>query len=118
VSRPRFLADEDFKLEIVRGVRRIDPSASLISVRDVGLSGHPDPEILAYAAANGLIILSHDTNTMTKYAYARLGAGQPMAGLFLVEQTDPIGPTIENIALILQASEAEDWIGSVQFLPI
>jgi hypothetical protein len=118
VSRPRFLTDEDFKQEIVRGVRRLDPSVVLISVRDVGLGGRADPEVLAYAAAHRLIILLHDTNTMTGHAYERVASGREMVGLMLVGQNDPIGPVIESIALVAGASELEDWADRVVFLPI
>lgn len=118
MSRPYFLVDEDFKYEIVRGVRRRDPAAGFLSVRDAGLSGRPDPDILAYAAAHGLIILSHDTRTMTKHAYDRLAAGAEMAGLLLVRQRTPIGLVIESLVVISGASDAEEWHGSVVFLPI
>jgi hypothetical protein len=89
-----------------------------MSVREAGLSGHPDPAILEYAAAHSLIILSHDTNTMTKHAYQRLVDGHTMSGLLLVRQMDPIGPAIESLLVIAGASESEEWIGEVRFLPI
>lgn len=57
-------------------------------------------------------------STMTNHAYRRLAAGDEMAGLFLVEQGDPIGPIINSLAVISGASEAEEWHGSVTFLPI
>ena len=42
----------------------------------------PDPDILARAAAEGRIVLTHDRNTMTGFAATRVNAGQPMPGLF------------------------------------
>ena len=40
-----------------------------------------------------------------------------MAGLFMVRQSDPMGPVID-LVLIWSASEAEEWQGQVWFLPI
>ena len=118
MSRPQFLTDEDFKHEIVRGVRRRDPSVRFTSVREAGLGGRPDPAVLEYAAVHRLIVVSHDTNTMTKHAYERLAAGHVMTGLLLVKQYDPIGPAIESLLVVAGASDAEEWVGEVRFLPI
>lgn len=46
----RFLADENFNNDILRGVLRRTPDVDILRVQDVGLSGRPDPEILAWAA--------------------------------------------------------------------
>ena len=57
-------------------------------------------------------------NTMPAAAYARLVAGKTIAGLLMVQQTDPVGVIIENLLLIWSASEAEEWNNQVCFLPL
>ena len=42
----RFLADENFNNQIVRGVLRQRPDIDIVRVQDVGLSGVDDPSIL------------------------------------------------------------------------
>lgn len=118
MSRPRFLADHDLRERIVLAVRRREPAVEFVRARDLGLDRRPDPVVLAAAAAQGLLVVSHDVNTMTDHAYARLAAGEPMAGLFLVRQTAPLGPVVESLLLIWSASEAEEWDGRVEFLPL
>ena len=73
---------------------------------------------MAYAAAHQLITLSHDVNTMPAAAYARMAAGQTMHGLLLVRQRRPYRRAIENLVIIAVASEAEEWINVVHFLPL
>lgn len=118
MSRPRFLADHDLNEHLIDGVLRREPGIEFIRTRDVGLSDRPDPEILAYAAGQGLIVVSHDVNTMPAHAYSRLAAGEPVAGLFLVRQTRAIGPIIDSLVLIWSASEAEEWQDDIRFLPV
>ena len=72
--------------------------------------------MLAYAAAERWIVLSHDVNTMSAAAYSRIAAGQPMAGLLLVRQQSRLVPTLTDLCMIWSASEAEVWADRVEFL--
>lgn len=62
----KFLADENFDNTIVRGVFRRKPSVDIVRVQDVGLSGEEDPTILAWAAQEDRILLTHDVATITQ----------------------------------------------------
>ena len=88
-----------------------------LRVRDLGMGERPDEEILDHAEREGLLVGSHDVNTMPAAAYARLSRGQSFPGLFMVQQTSPIGPVIENLVLIWAASDLEEWKDQVVFLP-
>lgn len=118
MSRPRFLTDHDLNEHIVTGVLRREPVLACVRVCDIGMSERSDAEVLAYAADHGLIVVSHDVNTMPSAAYARMSAGQKMSGLLLVKESDPIGSIIASLLLIWSASEAEEWDGQVCFLAL
>jgi hypothetical protein len=118
MSRPRFLADHDLNEHIVVGVIRREPLVDFIRVRDVGYGARPDAEVLAFAAAEGFIVVSHDVNTMPAAAWNRLDDGEEFGGLLMVRQTEPVGKVIENLLLIWSATDAEEWQGLVEFLPI
>ena len=117
MSRPRFLADHDLNEHIIVGVRRREPKIEFLHVRDLGMNDRPDAEILEYADQQGLIIISHDVNTMPAEGHTRLASGKTIAGLLMVQQTQPIAVIIENVLLIWSASEAEEWKNQVCFLP-
>ena len=70
----RFLADENFNNDILRGLLRRQPDLDIVRVQDIGLSGADDPTLVAWAAQQGRIILTHDVTTMTRYAYERVQA--------------------------------------------
>jgi predicted nuclease of predicted toxin-antitoxin system len=104
VSRPRFLADHDLNESIVDGVCRREPLIEFIRAREVGLAARPDPEVLHYAAQHGLIVVSHDVNTMPAHASQRLRTRQTLPGLVMVRQT---------LVLLAAASAASAWRGRV-----
>ncbi len=113
----RFLADENFNNRVVRGVRRRLPTADIVRVQDVGLDGHPDAGVLAWAAGAGRIVLSHDLKTFPSFAYDRVGSGLPMPGVFLVDKTLPIGLVVNDLVTAVITSDMEDWDGVVEYLP-
>ena len=114
----RFLADENFNNQIVRGLLRQRPDIDLVRVQDVNLSGIDDPTVLAWAAQAERIVLTHDVATMTTFAYQRIEAGLSMPGLFEVSRRVPVGLAIEDLILIADFSLDGEWEGQVRFLPL
>ena len=114
----RFLADENFNNQIVRGILRQNPDIDIVRVQDVDLSGADDPIVLAWAAQEARIVLTHDVATMTTFAYQRIQAGLSMPGLFEVSRRVPVGLAIEEIILIAESSIEGEWRGQVRFLPL
>lgn len=118
MSRPRYLADNDLNDAIVVGTRRREPAAEFARLRDLGLVTWSDAEVLEFAAAENWIVVSHDVNTMRDAAYNRLKAGLVMHGLLLASQRSSMSSIIESLLLIWAASEAEEWTGQIEFLPL
>ena len=71
----RLVSDENFNGDIVRGLLLRHPALDLRRVQDVGLEEADDPTILAWAATNNRIVLTHDHATMPDFAYDRVVAG-------------------------------------------
>ena len=94
------------------------PDLDIVRIQDVGLSGADDPMVLEWCAREGRILLTHDVTTITRYAYARVQAGQPMPGVFEVSRTVPIGRAIEDILLLAECSLDDEWEGQVRYLPL
>jgi len=114
----RFAADENFNGDIVRGLVRRNPKLDIVRVQDVGLSGANDPSVLAWAADQGRIVVTHDLSTLAKHAFQRVAAGQPMPGIFEVKSVAPIGQTIDDLILLAECSFEGEWEGQVRFLPL
>lgn len=114
----RLLSDENFNEAIVRGLFRHHPELDLIRVEDAGRRGLDDPSLLAWAAEEGRILLTHDRNTMPGYAYERVVAGFPMTGVLIVRDTLPIGQAIADIELVMECCTADECRDRVLFLPL
>ena len=114
----RLASDENFNGDIVRGLRLRCPELDLVRVQDVGLEGADDPAVLAWAAENNRILLTHDRATMPDFAYARVVAGQPMAGVFVLNDRLPVRQAIDELLLVDAGSEQVEWVGRVLYLPL
>ncbi len=114
----RFLTDEDFNGQILSGVRSRLPKLDIIRVWDTKVRERSDPEVLEFAASENRIILSHDVNTMGLHARARIFAGKPMTGLFLIHQDLAIGRAIDEIVTLAECSSDDEWNNAIEYLPL
>ena len=114
----RFAADENITRQLLAGLRRRIPDIDIVSVQEAGLSGADDPAVLAWAASEGRILLSHDLSTMVPVAYARVAEGLTMPGVFLFSDRVPVGAVIDDIADILGLSDDDEWSDGVHYLPL
>jgi Domain of unknown function (DUF5615) len=112
----RLLSDENFSGAIVRGLLRRQLDLPIVRVQDVGLSATPDPDILAWAATDERILLTHDIKTVPGFAYDRVRAGLSMPGVFVVNDRMPTGQAIDEILLLALGSYEGEWEGQVLHL--
>lgn len=116
---PNLVSDENFNEAIVLGLLRQCPELDLVRIRDEGLAGAEDPAVLAWAAQNQCILLTHDRQTMPGYAYDQVSQGLPMPGVFVVSTELAIGKAIEGILMLILASMHEgEWKDHVIFVPL
>lgn len=111
------LADHNFREPILRGLLLRLPGLDVVTARRVGLAGAPDPDVLAWAAANGRVVLTHDRQTMAGFAYARVATGEPMTGLIVAGSRAAIRRVIDDLELICVATTVAEWVGRVEFIP-
>ena len=77
----KFLADENFNNNIIRGLFLKNSQLDIICIQNTELLGAHDREVLEWAAQEDRILLTHDVQTITKYAYERIEAGLKMPGI-------------------------------------
>lgn len=87
----RFLADENFNADIVRGLVRRVGNVDVVRVQDAGLRGADDEAVLAEAARDQRVVLTHDVATLIARAWDRVREGKLQTGVIVVPQALAVG---------------------------
>lgn len=112
----RYQADNDLRKAIVRGAVRREPLIDFRSAQAGRLDGVPDPEVLALAAGEGRILVSHDFQTMPIH-FRQFAQFRRSPGVLLIRQDLPVGQAVESLLLIWAASEPDEWANRVCLVP-
>ncbi|HVS39088.1 MAG TPA: DUF5615 family PIN-like protein [Gemmataceae bacterium] len=114
----RLASDADVHGDVIRGLRRRLPDVDLVRVQDALAEATPDPEVLAWAAAENRVLITNDRNTMVGFAYQRVAAGEALPGLIVTTNEQSIGEAIDDILLIAECMPPEEIRSQVVvFLP-
>jgi len=76
---------------------------------DENLQGVSDPEVLAFAAQQGRILVTSDLRTMPRHFGDFLEAHGYFSGVFLVKQRAPLADVIEALVPVCATSDADEW---------
>ena len=115
--RVKFQADADLKEWIVSAVKRREPGVDFQTASAAGLEGLPDLQVLAIAAREGRVVVTHDRRTMP-YHFAEFIQTDVSPGVFIVSQHLPASAVAEEILLIWSTTEAEEWTNIICALPL
>jgi hypothetical protein len=114
----RLLTDQNFNGRILRGLRRRVASLDVVRTFDAGLASLEDPDVLEWAAKEERIVVSHDVNTMTAFAYNRVRMGVAMPGVFIVPTSMAIGQAIDELEFAVDEFSAADCSNRVIYFPL
>lgn len=109
--------DENFDHHILRALLRREPGLDLRTVVAAGLGGADDPTVLAWAAHEGRVLLTHDVHTMTRFAFERVTRGDAMPGVIEIGARASVGDVVEDLLLVLECATSEDLQDRVLYLP-
>lgn len=112
----RFQADADLRQAIVTGVIRREPNLDFRSANEAWLEGIKDPEVLALAAQDGRVLVTHDRKTMPS-EFGQFITSQTSSGVLVLSQNLPISDAIDAIILVWEASTAEEWTNQIMTFP-
>jgi hypothetical protein len=97
--RIRFQADADLNQIIVSAVVRRVPAIDFRTATAAGLVGLEDEDVLALAARDARILVSHDQTTMPRH-FGEFIASHRSPGLVVVPQHVPVGEVVDDLILI------------------
>jgi Domain of unknown function (DUF5615) len=113
----RFQADADLDGRVFRGLRRIAPEIDIRTATEAALIALPDYDVLRIAAEHDRILISQHRRTMPRHFEAFLKE-RSSPGVILLRGGISIGSGIDEIALIWHASDAEEWLNRLIWIPL
>ena len=112
----RFQADADLNHIILLAVLRRAPEVDFQSAVTAQLEGMTDEAVLSIAQREGRVLVSHDQSTMPQHFSAFI-QDRSSPGLLIVPQHLPSASIAEELLLIWHATDAEEWINRMCWLP-
>lgn len=108
--------DENVRRGITNGLklRGID----VLTVQEDNRSGAPDPAILERAIELNRVIFTQDDDFLVIANYCQKEGVNFSGVIYAHQQYVTIGECIRDLEIIAKASELEDLINQVQFLPL
>lgn len=113
----RLQADADFNQIILLATIRREPAIDFQTAVAASLAGLNDEQVLTRAANEGRLLVTHDQKTMPRH-FANFTAAATSPGVLIVPQHISIATVVEDLLLIWFASEAEEWVNRIRFLPL
>ena len=104
----RFQADNDLDERIITATKRLESAIDFQRAPEIGLHlGISDDQVLALAAKEGRVLVTHDRKTMPDH-FERFVASQTSPGLIIISQTLSVSKAAGWLHLIWDASEADE----------
>ena len=114
----RLLIDENINHRILRGLKLRLPQIDYVLVKQIGMSGFADIELLRWAVRENRIIVTHDIKTMIPDAKRLLRIGESMAGVIFVPDQMAIGRVISDLEMMVECHSETELKDRIEYLPL
>jgi hypothetical protein len=116
----RYLLDEHFPHAYMRALRRADPSPDVWAIGEPGAPPKrtPDPEILRWCEAGGVMLITNDRRTMAKHLEEHLARGGHILGVFMANPERHMARLIEDLVLVAAAAKEGEFSDHITYLPL
>ncbi|MDI6793523.1 MAG: DUF5615 family PIN-like protein [bacterium] len=115
----RFLLDETESPRLKAALLRLNHDIDVVRVGEPGAPqlGTPDPDVLRYLELSQRVLVTSNRTSMPAHIETHWTAGGHLWGLFWVRSGTPIGRLAQDLYLVWEASEAEEWIDRLEWIP-
>jgi hypothetical protein len=113
----KWLADENFRNTIIRGILRRIPSFDIARVQDIPqISGRDDAAVLACATIEGRVVVTHDVSTMVPAMREQIRLASRCAPILFVPDSLPVVVAVDDMILLDECGLETDWTAGVLYL--
>lgn len=114
-----FLLDENLSPRFKEAVLRLEPNIDILRVGDRGAPelGTLDPELLTFLEVSQRVLVTDNRKSMPEHIKAHWAAGGHIWGLFWLRPGMTVGRYAEELFLVWETSQAEEWIDRLEWIP-
>ncbi|MGL5871409.1 MAG: DUF5615 family PIN-like protein [Xenococcaceae cyanobacterium] len=116
----RFFLDKNLSPRLKLAIFRLNPEVDVLRVGDPGMPalGTIDPEILIYLERSQRILLTDNRNSKPEHLQAHWANGGCIWGLFWLRPKATVRELAEDLILIWETTEAEEWRNQLAWIPL
>ncbi len=115
----KWIADENFRNAIVRGLLRQAPTLDIVRAQDIPeISGQDDLVLLRFATAEGRVVVTHDLSTMIPAMREQVRLALQCAPIVFVPDSLPVSAVIDDLLLFNECAGESDWAAGVIYIPL
>jgi Domain of unknown function (DUF5615) len=116
----RYLFDENVSPRLKTALLRREPAIDVLRIGDPQTPplGTPDPDILRYLEGAHRALITGNRASMPGHVAAHLAGGGHHWGVFRLRRWAAFRQVIEDLHLLWEASEDEDWIDQLAWIPL
>ena len=116
----RFLIDENMSPQYRTQLLYHEPSLTVLAVGDEGAppKSTPDPEILVWCEQNQFSLITNNRRSMPQHLSDHLSGGHHIPGIFTINLEMPMGEIIEELILVAGASDENEYMDEIKYLPL
>ncbi|MBN3925295.1 DUF5615 family PIN-like protein [Nostoc sp. NMS4] len=114
-----FLLDENLSLRLKVAVLRLNPAIDILRVGESNAPtlGTLDPDVLVYLQLSQRLLVTDNRASMPAHLEAHWAEGGNIWGLFWLRPRIPIGQLAQELLLVWETTEAQEWIDQFEWIP-
>lgn len=115
----RFLLDENLTPRLKTAVLRLNPQIDIVRIGDPNtLSlGSLDPEVLLYLERSQRLLVTDNRTSMPGHLQVHWEQDNHIWGLLWTRPNTPMRVLAQELALIWEITEAEEWVDCLDWIP-
>ena len=116
----RFLIDENISPEYRTQLLRHEPSLTVLVIGDEGAPARStlDPDILEWCEQNQFSLITNNRESMPQHLSDYRKKRSHVPAIFTINLAVPMGKIIEELLLIAGASDEDEYINEIKYLPL
>lgn len=116
----KYLLDEHVELLLKKVLKKFSSDMVVWRIGDITAPplGTLDPDILRWCEKSSFLLVTNNRASMPVHLREHLANGRHAPGIFVLNGNMTIGETVNELATIWGASEAEEYQDQLWFLPV